>query len=248
MTDSLTVRRWSRYGADRLFVTADTGRRLGSVDLISGEVAVDSPVLEDGLRRAAQEYLRNDVAELTLPIDVRLPATLDHGQEALQDGEVVPADVPCGARLDRLTADGWHVYHDVPLSHQGETVQHLLIGPGGVYSIGVYVHPGADVRVDRRSILVNHRSVFYLRDARWQAMRLERVLGEATSTLVSVRGVVVLHTGALASPRVVRMPDDALVLGRTDIPGVFRRVPRRLTDAEVEVLAAAADRKSTWIT
>ena len=245
MPDSVTVRRWSRYGADRLFVTDDMGRRVGSIDLTTGEVVAESPALEGGLRLAAQEFLRTDAEEVTLPM--QLPVVpRPRPNEAMQDGEHVPADVPVGERLDRLVNDGWTVLHDVPLSRQGDVVQHLLIGPGGVYAVTVHVHLGADVQVDRRSLYVNHRTVPYLRDARLQAQRLERVLGSASSSFVTVRAVVVVHTGALAAPRVTKMPDDALVLGRTDMPGVFRRLPRRLTDDDVEMLTAVALRKDTW--
>lgn len=244
--DTLTVRRWSRYGADRLYVTDEMGRRVGSVDLVTGEVVADSPLLEDGLRLAAQEYLRADAEEVVVPL--RLPEVpRQRSEEGVQDGEHVPHDVPVGERLERLRGDGWAVLHDVPLGRQGDVVQHLLLGPGGVYAVTVHVHLGAEVHVDRRSLYVNHRSTTYLRDARLQAERVERVLGEAAHTFVTVRAVVVVHTGALAAPRVSAMPDDALVLGRTDIPGVFRRVPRRLTDADVEHLAAVAARKETWI-
>jgi len=244
--DSLTVRRWSRYGADRLYVTDDMGRRIGSIDLHTGEVVAESPVLEGGLRMAAQLFLREDEDEVTVPIDLPDLPPAPQPEEGVQDGEHVPADVPVGERLDRLRSDGWSVLHDVPLSRQGDVVQHLLIGPGGIYALTVHVHLGADVQVDGRSLYVNHRTVPYLRDARLQAQRLERVLGAASSSFVSVRAVVVVHTGALAAPRVTKMPDDALVLGRTDIPGVFRRLPRRLTDDDVEMLAATALRKETW--
>ena len=52
-------------------------RRVGSVDLQSGEVVVDDPLHEAGLRRAAQAYLRADVAELamTLPTPAPAPST-----------------------------------------------------------------------------------------------------------------------------------------------------------------------------
>lgn len=249
-TDSVTVRRWSRYGADRLYVTDETGRRVGSIDLTNGEVIAESPDLEEGLRLAAQEFLRTDAdaEEITLPLTLPEVPRLLPPVEGVQDGELVPADVPVGERLDRLASDGWAVLHDVPLSKQGDVVQHLLIGPAGIYALTVYVHLGADVQVDRRSLYVNHRMVPYLRDARLQAQRIERVLGKASSTFVSVRAVVVVHTGALAAPRVTKMPEDALVLGRTDIPGVFRRLPRRLTDDDVRMLARVALRKDTWTT
>jgi hypothetical protein len=84
---ALIVRRWRRYGADRLYVTADTGAPLGSVDLATGQVALEavrgaaSPtapdpgapravdaVLAEAVRRAAQAYLRADLPEVVVPV------------------------------------------------------------------------------------------------------------------------------------------------------------------------------------
>lgn len=76
---ALIVRRWRRYGADRLYVTAETGAPLGSVDLATGEVdvepdaAVEGSGVEDAVRGAAQAYLRADVPELVLPASAVLP-------------------------------------------------------------------------------------------------------------------------------------------------------------------------------
>ena len=71
---ALIVRRWRRYGADRLYVTAETGAPLGSVDLATGRVAVEADAaalegegLEQAVRGAAQAYLRADVPELVVP-------------------------------------------------------------------------------------------------------------------------------------------------------------------------------------
>lgn len=75
---ALIVRRWRRYGADRLYVTAETGAPLGSVDLATGQVAVEADAaegapVEDVVRGAAQAYLRADVPELVLPASAVLP-------------------------------------------------------------------------------------------------------------------------------------------------------------------------------
>ncbi|GEM_PF-289711 len=98
MEQALIVRRWRRYGADRLYVTADTGAPLGSVDLATGQVALEalpgassaaagagaSPgapaaagdLLAEAVRRAAQAYLRADLPEVVVPVAelVRPPA------------------------------------------------------------------------------------------------------------------------------------------------------------------------------
>ncbi|HEY0217791.1 MAG TPA: NERD domain-containing protein [Cellulomonas sp.] len=70
MEQALIVRRWRRYGADRLYVTGETGAPLGSVDLVTGAVAVEGghdEAVEAAVRGAVQAYLRADLPELVLP-------------------------------------------------------------------------------------------------------------------------------------------------------------------------------------
>lgn len=231
--ESLIVRRWQRYGADRLFVTGDSGARVGSVDLRSGEVTVDLPVFEDGLRRAAQAFLRSDADELVLP----LPESVD--DLSVDSG-------PVGSRLDRLTGIGWHVQHNVPMGRQGDVVEHLLIGPGGVYTVTVRSHLRTHVTIDRHTIRVDDRPVSYLRDARLEAHRAEKLLADAVGSQVVVRPVVVLETVAPVNLSAVTMPDDVLVLQGWDVPGVFPRVPDRLSAELVSKLVVAARARSTW--
>lgn len=232
--ESLIVRRWRRYGADRLFVMGDTGARVGSVDLRSGEVTVDLPTLESGLRRAAQEFLRSDSEELVL----RLP-DID-----LDDPGVDPG--PVGTRLDRLTAYAWHVQHNVPMGRQGDVIEHLLIGPGGVYTVTVRSHPGATVVVDTHVVRVDGRATSYVRDARLEARRARALLADAVGSQVVVRPVVVIEEAGALDLAPTTMPDDVLVLDGADVPGLFPRVPARLSADLIDRLAAAARARSTW--
>ncbi|MCC2335476.1 NERD domain-containing protein [Cellulomonas wangsupingiae] len=251
MDEVLTVRRWRRYGADRLYVTHETGARVGSVDLQSGEVVADDPVLEARVRRAAQAYLRSDVPELVLPVTSEL-ASLDALDEAgleawLGDGDDHPRGErgsPVGARLDRLADDGWQAVHDVPLGRQGSVVEHLLVGPGGIYTITERRHPGSDVRVAARTIHVDGRSVPYLRDARLEAARVQGLLLAAGCAGAGVRAVLVI-TGDL-SRDAHDPPQDALVIARHEVPNVFRRLPERLDPARVSAIAQVARRRTTW--
>lgn len=249
MSETLTVRRWSRFGADRLMVTGDTGERVGWIDLHSGEVVVERPVLEAGLRRAAQEYLRADVPELVLPVP-RGPRDAFDASRADEIAPPTPASVRgehgagIGARLRRLVPEGWLVLSDVPVGRQGALLDHLLIGPGGVYTIRVHTHGGADVRVNRTSIEVGGHPTNFLRDASLEQGRVQQVLGAAAGFVVDVRAVIVLGAGAHVVP--ASTPDAALVLTRTDVPEVFRRVPPRLAATKVEAIRAAAGRRVTW--
>lgn len=51
-----------------------------------------------------------------------------------------------GAILDGLGADGWHAIHDVSLGRGN--VDHILIGPGGIFAIETKANRGR-IRVDR---------------------------------------------------------------------------------------------------
>lgn len=114
---ALIVRRWRRYGADRLYVTAETGAPLGSVDLATGQVAVEADAaalegegLEQAVRGAAQAYLRADVPELVVPTADVLPEDepqpepepRPRGRRARRDAcEEAPADDTADAPVRR---------------------------------------------------------------------------------------------------------------------------------------------------
>ena len=284
MSKTVTVRRWSRPGADRLVVTEDTGVRVGWVDLRSGEVVVERPVLEASLRRAAQEYLRTDVLELALPVrprtqdeamasdfymprgeeDWHMPREGEEGHDG-SSGEA-PAAAPAvvtergaslAVRLGRLVAEGWLILHDVPVGLQGGVLDHLIIGPGGVFTLREHRHPAAHIEVGPTSVRVDGRGTPYLRDACLEQRRVHQLLTSAAGFAVEARAVIVLAGVSRAELDVLDgvaraeldsepRPDSALVISRRDIPEVFRRMPQRIAATKVEVIRAAAGRRATW--
>ena len=255
--DVLTVRRWRRYGADRLFVTQESGARVGSVDLQSGEVVVDDPLHEAGLRRAAQAYLRADVAELAMTLPNPGAALDPVDESALQawlggdDWDSINLAAIRGergssvrTRLERMGDEGWQVVHDVPLGLQGSLVEHLLIGPAGIFTVAERRHPGQHVVVEGRTISVDGRSMSYLRDARLEATRVQGALLAAACAAITVRGVVVVH-GDL-EVRTVQPQHDAFAITRQDVQTVFRAMPVRLDPARVMAIAHVARQRATW--
>lgn len=253
--EALIVRRWRRYGADRLYVTGESGARLGCVDLQSGEVIIDQPAAEAGVRRAAQAYLRADVTELVLPLtlDKRLGSldaldALDgpspHGSTSAEETARRERGGSVRTRLDRLAQEGWQVVHGVPLGRQGTVVDHLLLGPGGIFTVTERAHPGRRVRVEGRSIELDGRPVPYLRDVRLEAARVQGLLRSAVGSQLRVRGVLVLQGVLDLNPD--EQPDEPLVVARHDVPGVFRGLPERLEAPRVDAVAAIARQRTTW--
>ena len=249
------MRRWRRYGADRLYVTQESGARVGSVDLQSGEVVVDDPQHEAGLRRAAQAYLRADVAELAMSLPTPGVGALDPVDEsALQawlggdDWDTIHLRAERGSslrtRLERMGDEGWQVVHDVPLGRQGSLVEHLLIGPAGIFTVAERRHPGQRIVVEGRTLVVDGRSMSYLRDARLEATRVQGALLAAACAAVTVRGVVVVH-GDL-EVRTVQPQHDAFAIARQDVQTVFRAMPERLDPARITAIAHVARQRATW--
>jgi len=72
-----------------------------------------------------------------------------------------------GAICAELEADGWHAIHDVSLGHGN--VDHILIGPGGIFSIETKSHRGR-INVDR----IDRRM---LKQAYAEKKLLERITG-----------------------------------------------------------------------
>jgi Nuclease-related domain len=103
-------------------------------------------------------------------------------------------------RLDRLTRDGYVVFHDLALPGAPANVDHLVIGPSGVFVIDSKqwtgsVRQGADglawhnhYRLDRTLEAVG-----------WQAQVVGRLLGARTAGLVCVHGAQV-QGGGLDTP------------------------------------------------
>jgi hypothetical protein len=79
-----------------------------------------------------------------------------------------------GALLEELAAGGWRVIHDVTLGHGN--VDHILIGPAGVFTVETKSHPGP-VRVGR----VHGRT---LSQAHAQRKAIERVMGVSVEPLI----------------------------------------------------------------
>ena len=154
------------------------------------------------------------------------------------DGEVKVAK-----RLARL-GDAWKVLHAVPLGDRGSDIDHLVIGPGGVYTVNAKHHPGAKIWVAENAFLVNGSRQPYIRNARHEAERASQLLTAACSFPVNVVGLVV-PVGA--DDLVIRKPpSDVVVVNRMRVAKYLSRRPPILDAPTIEAIYAAARRSDTW--
>ncbi len=120
-----------------------------------------------------------------------------------------------GALLDGLTGRGWRVVHDASLGRGN--VDHIAIGPGGVFTVETKSNPGP-IRVGRV-----HGAV--LGQAQAQRRAIERVVGAHVEPLVVFSRAWVDRP--LSRRKGVRVVPAGMLLG------YIQRQPQRLTEEEV---------------
>jgi hypothetical protein len=154
-----------------------------------------------------------------------------------------------GSKLDKLTEHGWRVLHSVPVGRGSSDIDHVLIGPGGVFTVNTKKHPNAKIWVGGDTVRVNGHRQPYVRNSRHEAHRAARLLTAVVGFDVAVRGVLVFTTATLfPDVTVKKAPDDVIVLDRMDVPRVFKRAKPRLTPEKIEAIYEAARRSATWRT
>lgn len=88
-----------------------------------------------------------------------------------------------GVGLARLPF-GWTVIHDLTIPGTAANVDHLVLGPPGVFSINTKNHSGRKVWVGEHRILVNGHKTDHIRKARWEAREVGKLLGGQEVTWV----------------------------------------------------------------
>jgi hypothetical protein len=135
--------------------------------------------------------------------------------------------------LDRLTRDGYVVFHDLAVpGNTSANVDHLVIGPSGVFVIDSKQWTGSvHQSTDGLAWHNYHPLDRTLETVCWEAAAVGRLLGTRTHPLLCVHGAHV-QGGGLHAQGVAIVPASQLRRALGD--------DRVLSDAEVELLATTA--------
>lgn len=152
------------------------------------------------------------------------------------------------ARLDRLGPD-WCVVHGLPAPAATDGtappyLDHLVIGPAGVFSVTIYDHTRQNVWVSRRAFVVDGHRLQYIRRAEAAVGHLERMLEAAAGRSVRASTIIaVIDPGSL---QVRDLPKDVFVVAATNLGSWLKARERELDRASVAELAAFARLDATW--
>ncbi|MFF2652874.1 nuclease-related domain-containing protein [Streptomyces sp. NPDC058045] len=101
-----------------------------------------------------------------------------------------------GAELNRLTRHGWRVLHSVPLP-DGADLDHLLLGPGGVFTVRTVHHPQQPVRVEEDAVRIGDGEPLpYLAECRAEAAFVQKTLERHCDFPLRVEPVLVFVAAA----------------------------------------------------
>ncbi len=293
------MKRWTRYGYDRLYVQTPTGERLGYWDCKTGRAVVQPGADGAAFDAALAAHLPADGPVIEAPAQAA-PSDPGPPLAPLPDGPAAPDnaspvggtghedDVPTGAveapgesswtdlastrpgaaareqavalrqaapvrtfvaralgvktdeRAWRIGADGeeavaarlarlgdrWKVLHAVPVGDKGSDIDHVVIGPAGMFTVNAKHHPGANIWVGGNTFMVNGQRVPYVRNSRHEARRTAKLLKAAGAGTVDVTGLIAVM-GARGGLTVKTQPDGVVVTTRKEVGKWLARSPRR---------------------
>lgn len=294
------VRKWTRYGHQRLYAETPGGTALGYLDLKTGRYHSDDLSNLPLLRHAISEHLARQPAVMaanpsppgcdqpsrptpSAGIDAPTPLSapivhdlsLNRAGAAAREQAIAArhAQGPVkhffaklvGARTEerawRIGADGeeavaaqllalgpgWGVLHAVRVGERGSDIDHIVVGPGGVFTINAKNHPTASIWVGGDTFMVNGQRVPYIRNSRHEAKRAARLLTEQAGFPVSVTGIIAVM-GAQRGFTVREQPTDGAVavVTRRQISHHLLAQPERLSLREAMAIFDVARRSTTW--
>ena len=190
-----------------------TVRRLRMRTLVAlGVLAVATAFLGRAFGLRDVRFLGSEIALLAgmfVILRFVLPLVERHDRGATGEEHV-------GDLLDSLEGDGWHVIHDASLGRGN--VDHILMGPAGVFTVETKSHPGP-IKVGRV-----HGAT--LSQAQAQRKAIERVTG------IPVEALIVFSRAWVDKPLARRK--GVRVTPARMLPGYLERRPTTLTQAQVE--------------
>ncbi|WP_427008606.1 nuclease-related domain-containing protein [Pseudarthrobacter sp. H2] len=152
-------------------------------------------------------------------------------------------EIAVGRILERL-GPGWMVLHAVPVGTGASDVDHVLIGPAGVFTLNTKNHSGQSVWIAGRTLMVSGKKQRHLYNASHEAARAAKLLTRGANATVEVTGVVVVV--APKSMTVRERPSEVVVVSDRQLLRWLSDRPNLLTPRQIAVITAAAMRPGTW--
>jgi hypothetical protein len=150
------------------------------------------------------------------------------------------------AQLDKLLKKDprWRVIHAIPVGNRGSDIDHLIVGPGGLFTANAKHHPGAKIWVGGNTVMVNGNKQPYVRNSRHEANRAAEILSRECGFPVFVEGLIV--TVNAADVVVKSQPEGVTVVPRIQVTKWLLRHGEILDSPTIDAIHDVARRSTTW--
>jgi hypothetical protein len=146
-------------------------------------------------------------------------------------------------QLEKL-GPSWRVIHSVPVGSNDTDIDHVVIGPPGVFTLNTKNHLVKRVTVYEHAIYVSGVKQQYLSKSRAEGRRGSRILSSSCGFEVVVNPVVVI----IADELVLKgSPKQVDVVGRRKVVNWLDQRPTQLSPDRIESIYSVARRRSTWV-
>jgi hypothetical protein len=154
-------------------------------------------------------------------------------------------EIEVGEMLKALGPE-WFARHSVPIGAGTKDVDHLVIGPGGVFAINTKHHRGASIWVGDYVLRVNNANTPHLKIAQSDTRDVARRLANKVGFPVPATSVIaVLNANSIVDRRA---PDNrpVSVVDAKRLTAWLVAKPRQLNDTKLALIKLAAEEPETW--
>lgn len=206
--------------------------------------AEEDPAWQDLSQNRAGQAVRERAVELRAEEPVKTFVARVFGVHTDERAYRVGADgeEEVAWRMRKL-GDGWHVIHSVPIGEKDSDIDHVVIGPAGVFTLNTKNHSRKKVWVAEKAFMVSGQKTNYLRNSRHEAARASKLLTAACAFDVPVEPIIVVIAAELT---IKAQPTDVHVVPRKRIGKWLQRRPSTLAPSSVEAIYEMARRNTTW--
>lgn len=152
-------------------------------------------------------------------------------------------EIKVGRILAQLGPD-FTVLHAVPVGAGSADIDHVVIGPAGVFTLNTKHHSEKDVWVGRGSLMVNGTKTPHIRNSVFEGKRTAKILGQAVGHPIDVTAMIVLV--GTSKLNVKAKHDTVEVLEVRNLLRWFKCRPVTLMPDGLATLAGLAQSPELW--
>jgi hypothetical protein len=138
----------------------------------------------------------------------------------------------------------WDILHVVPVDDLNGQIDHLIIGPPGVFALFTENYPGQEIKVAGESMSIGGRSVDDIPTVRRLSDSAAERLSNAAGRTINVEPVIILIDPTKLVLR--ERPAGVHIVTSKQLLRLLTRAERSLAGSEVAYISDVADRETTW--